>query len=154
MPSRVPRPQGHEPLDLRVAAAFVVLTLVLVAPGLVHALTPTDEQGLQDAASTLESQAREAVALIEHRSGTTDPAFAAELQDLAGEAEEMRSDLLRQAVTPDAMSKRDQLADAASQVADATDDASLAAADRARLDQDRGKLETVIQTLHELGGGS
>jgi hypothetical protein len=154
MTSRLPRPQGAEPVDLRVAAAFVVLTLVLVAPGLVHALTPTDDQGLQDAASTLESQAREAVALIDHRSGTTDPAFAAELQDLAGQAEEMRSDLQRQAIAPGAESKRNQLADAASQVADATDDASLAGGDRSRLDQDRAKLETVIQTLHELGGGS
>jgi hypothetical protein len=154
MPSHLPRLPSAEPLDLRVAAAFVVLTLALVAPGIGRALSPVDEQGLQDAASTLESQAREAVALIEHRGGTTDPAFAAELQDLAGEAEEARSDLLRQAVAPDAVSKRDQLADAASQVADATDDASLAVGDASRLDQDRGKLETVIQTLHELGGGS
>jgi hypothetical protein len=154
MSSRLPRIQSAEPLDLRVAAAFVVLTLGLVAPGLAHALSPTDDQGLQDAASTLESQAREAVALIEHRSGTTDPAFAAELQDLGGQADEMRGDLLRQVVAPGAESKRNQLADAASQVADATDDASLAAGDRSRLDQDRGKLEAVIQTLHELGGGS
>jgi hypothetical protein len=150
----VPRLKGAEPLDLRVAAGFVVLTLALVAPGLAHALAPTDEQGLQDAASTLESQAREAVALIDHRSGTTDPAFAAELQDLAGAADEMRSDLQRQAVEPGAASKRNELADAASQVADATDDASLAAGDPSRLDQDRGKLETVIRTLHELAGGS
>jgi hypothetical protein len=154
MSSRLPRTESAEPLDLRVAAAFVVLTLALVAPGLVHALTPTDEQGLKDAASTLESQARQAVALIDHRSGTTDAAFAAELQDLAGEAEEMRSDLLRQAVAPGAEKKRDQLADAASEVSDATDDASLAAGDGSRLDQDRDKLETVIQTLDELAGGS
>jgi hypothetical protein len=154
MSSRLPRTESAEPLDLRVAAAFVVLTLALVAPGLVHALTPTDEQGLKDAASTLESQARQAVALIDHRSGTTDAAFAAELQDLAGEAEEMRSDLLRQAVAPGAEKKRDQLADAASEVSDATDDASLAAGDGSRLDQDRDKLQTVIQTLDELAGGS
>jgi hypothetical protein len=154
MPARLPRLPSAEPLDLRVATAFIVLTLALVAPGLVHALTPTDDQALHDAASTLESHAREAVALIDHRDDMTEVAFAAELQDLGGAAEEARSDLLRQAVEPAAESRRNQLADAASQVVDAADDASLAAGDRSRLDQDRGKLETVIQTLHELGGGS
>jgi hypothetical protein len=143
-----------EPLDLRVAAAFIVLTLALVAPGIVHALTPTDDQGLQDAASTLESQAREAVALIDRRGGMTDVAFAAELRDLGGAAEEARSDLLRHAVEPAAELKRNQLADAASQLADATDDASLAGTDRSRLDRDRAALEALIATLHELGGSS
>jgi hypothetical protein len=154
MPPRLPRLPNVEPLDLRVAAAFVVLTLALVAPGIVHALTPTNDQGLQDVASTLESQAREAVALIDRRDHMTEVAFAAELQDLGGAADEARGDLLRQAVEPAAESKRNQLADAASQLADAADDASLAAADRSRLDRDRAALETLIQALHELGGGS
>src|SRR5215210_3251570 len=136
MSSRLPRLPTGEPLDLRVATAFIVLTLALVAPGIAHALSPTDDQGLRDAASTLESQAREAVALIERRDSITDVTFAAELRDLGGAAEEARSDLLRQSVEPAAESKRNELANAASQLADATDDASLAAGDRSRLDQD------------------
>jgi hypothetical protein len=154
MPARLPRLPSAEPLDLRVAAAFIVLTLGLVAPGIVHALTPTDDEGLQDAASTLESQAREAVALIDRRDHMTDVAFEAELQDLGGAANEARGDLLRRAVEPAAESKRNQLADAASQLADAADDASLAAADRSRLDRDRAALDSLIGTLHGLGGGS
>jgi hypothetical protein len=154
MPARLPRLPSAEPLDLRVAAAFIVLTLALVAPGIVHALTPTDDQGLQDAASTLESQARETVALIDRRDTMTDVAFAAELQDLGGAADEARSDLLRQAIEPAAESKRNRLADAASQLADAADDASLAGMDRSRLDRDRAALEALIQTLHGLGSGS
>jgi hypothetical protein len=154
MPSHLPRLPNAEPLDLRVAAAFVLLTLVLVVPGIARALTPTDEERLQDAASMLESHAREAVALIERRDGMTDITFAAELQDLGSAAEQAHSDLLRHDVEPAVESKRNQVAHAASQLADAADDASLAGTDRSRLDRDRAALETLIQTLHELGGGS
>ena len=154
MPSRLPRIPSAEPLDLRIAAAFIVLTLALVAPGIVHALTPADDQGVQDVASTLESQAREAVALIDRGDRMTQQAFAAELQDLGGAAEEARSNLLRQAVDPGAESRRNQVADAAGRLRDATEDASLAASDRSRIDRDRAALDTLIQGLHQLAGGS
>jgi hypothetical protein len=153
MPSRLPRLPSGEPIDLRIAAAVVVLTLALAAPGIAHALGPVDDQGLDDAASTLESQAREAMALIDHRDGTTDLAFSAELQDLAGAADEARTSLLHQAVRPDAVAKRDQLADVAARLVDAADDASLALGDRQRLTRDRAALAGAAQALHELRGG-
>jgi hypothetical protein len=154
MPSRLPHIQNAEPLDLRVAAVFIVLTLVLFAPGIAHALSPADMQDTRDAASVLESQGREALALIAHREGTTDLAFSAELEDLAGTAQEVRDDLLREAVESTAAASRDKVADLAGQLADAVDDASLAVGDRARLERDRATLEGLVQSLHGLGTGS
>jgi hypothetical protein len=152
MPSRLPRLPSGEPIDLRITAAVAVLTLALAAPGIAHALAPVDDQGLDDAASTLESQAREAVALIDHRDGTTDLAFSAELQDLAGAADEARSSLLHQAVQPNAVARRDQLAEVAARLTVAAGDASLGLADRARLTRDRAALEAVVQALHDMTG--
>jgi hypothetical protein len=152
--NRLPRLRGAEPLDLRIVAVFVVLTLALVAPGIAHALSPLDEQGVQDAASGLESSAREAVALIDHRDATTALTFSAELQDLAGEAQAARDDLRHQAVEPGAAQQRDQLADIAGTFADAAADASLAIDDRARLAKSRSALQKVVDDLQRLGGGS
>jgi hypothetical protein len=154
MPSRLPQIQNAEPVDLRIAAVFVLLTLALVAPGIAHALSPADDQDTRDAASALESQGREALALIGHRDGTTDLAFSAELEDLAGTAQEIRDDLLREAVESTAAPARDKVADLAGQLADAADDASLAVGDRGRLDRDRATLEQVVQALHGVGTGS
>jgi hypothetical protein len=153
MPSRLPRFPSAEPVDLRIAAVFVVLTLALVAPGLVRALAPADDHAVQDAASSLESQAREAVTFIDHRAEMTDAAFGAELQDLAGSANDARSDLLRQPIDPSAEAKRKGVADAASRFAAAADDASLAAHDAERLARDRATLESVIQALHQVTAG-
>jgi hypothetical protein len=154
MPSRVPPLPGSEPLDLRIAGAFLVLVVVLVAPGIARGLSPVDGDGLEDAASTLESQAREALALIERREATTDLAFSAELQDLGGAAEETRSSLLHQAVDPGVTSNRDEIATAAGKLADAAADASVAGHDRMRLDRDRATLQGLIEALHRLVGNS
>jgi hypothetical protein len=154
MPSRLPRLPTAEPLDRRIPAVFVVLTLALLAPGIVHALSPADDQDIKDAARTLESQAREAIAYIQQRNGTTDLAFSAELEDLAGTAQEIRDDLRREAVESSVTAARDRVAAAAGQLADAADDASIGVGDRARLDRDRATLEQLVQQLHDLGGGS
>src|SRR2546423_2366584 len=154
MPSRLPRLPSAETVDRRIPAVFVVLTLALLAPGIVHALSPADEQDLKDAARALESQGREATAYIEHRDGTTDLAFSAELEDLAGTAREIQDDLLREAVEPRAAAARDKVAAAAGQLADAADDASVGVGDRARLDRDRATLVQLAQVLHDLGSGS
>src|SRR5436189_275230 len=50
MPSRLPRLPTAEPVDRRVPAVFVVLTLALLAPGIVHALSPGDARGARPAA--------------------------------------------------------------------------------------------------------
>jgi hypothetical protein len=154
MSSRLPHLPTAEPIDRRIPAVFIVLTLALLAPGIAHALSPADEQDLKDAARALESQGREAIAYIEHRDGTTDLAFSAELEDLAGTAREIQDDLLREAVQPAAATPRDSVATAAGQLADAADDASVGVGDRARLARDRATLERVVQVLHDLGNGS
>ena len=151
MPSRLPQLPTAEDVDLRVAAVFVVVTLALMAPGIVHALSPADDQDVKDAASTLESQGREALALMAHRDGTTDLAFSAELEDLAATAQEIRDDLLREAVQPAAAGSRDKVADLAGQLAAAADDASLAVGDRQRLDRDQATVDGLVTALHALG---
>jgi DNA-binding LacI/PurR family transcriptional regulator len=154
MPSRLPHLPSAEPVDRRIPVVFVVLTLALLAPGIVHALTPADEQDIRDAARALESQGREAIAYIEHRPGTTDLAFSAELEDLAGTAQEIHDDLVREAVDPMAADARDRVAAAAGQLSDAADDASVGVGDPARLDRDRATLEQLVQVLHDLGAES
>jgi hypothetical protein len=151
---RLPHVPGTEPLDLRVAAVYVVLILALVAPGVANLLSPLDDTSLGDAASSLESHARSGIALIDHRRAATDAMFGAELQDVASAADETRSGLLRQAVATGVAKKRDDLADAASSLSDALDDASRAGEDQQRLQKDRSTLETVAQKLKALGSGS
>src|SRR4051812_35104796 len=119
-----------------------------------NALSPVDNDALKDAASTLQSQAREAIALIERRDRTSPLTFSAELQDLGGEADEISSDILHEAVQPDVEAQRDRLADAAAAVADAADEASLAVDDPARLDKARGELQKLVDELDRIGGGS
>jgi hypothetical protein len=153
MPSRVPRLPNTEPIDLRIAAVFVAVTVALMVPGVIHALSSLDTESLQDAASTLESQAREAIALVERRDQLTTRMFSAELQDLGGAAQGIRDDILREAVEPAEQQQRDRLADAAGKLADAADDASIGVDDRGRLDRDRASIEQLIPTFHELAGG-
>jgi hypothetical protein len=153
MPSRAPRLPNTEPIDPRILAVFVALTVALIVPGVIRGLSPLTSDSLQDAASTLESQAREAIALVEHRDRLTTQMFSAELQDLGGAAQEIRDDILREAVEPAVQQQRDRLAEAAGKLADAADDASIAVDDRGHLDRDRASIEQLIPTFHELAGG-
>jgi hypothetical protein len=154
MPSRLPGLPSAEPLDLRIALVFVALTVVLVAPGVMNGLSPLGDAALKDAASTLQSQAREAVAVIERRDRVSALAFSAELQDLGNAAQEIRADLLREAVDASLRSQRDRVAESARQIGDAADDASVAADDRAQLDRDRVTLGKLVRDLDNIGGGS
>src|SRR3954447_12295991 len=92
---RLPNIAGVEQLDLRVAAVFAVLMVVLVAPSIPPVVSPVDSQALRDVASSLDSDARETVQIIGTRDRTTPIVFSSELTDIAASADEVHAGLLR-----------------------------------------------------------
>ena len=134
-------------------AAFAAVTLLLVLPAIVNALTPADRQALADAATSLEMGGREALQIIDSRSRLTPILYAAELDDVAAAADDVRAQLEREAIDPAVAGERDQVVSAASDLSNAIDAASLAADDDAATAADRARIARLVATLSQLGSG-
>jgi hypothetical protein len=143
----------RERIDLRVVAAFAAVTFLLVLPAIVNALTPADEQALEDTATSLEMGGREALEIVDLRSRLTPVLYAAELEDVAAQADDVRGQLEREPIEARSGGERDDLVTVASALADAVDDASLAVDDDAARAADRQRIARLVATLARLGSG-
>jgi len=150
----LPSLPNSEPLDKRIAVPFLVLAIVLVAPGVPQVFSPTDKVTLRDTVSELQSQVREATVLIDQRDATTRLYFASELDDLGASADETRDELREQPYEPSVADTRSTVIDALDRFSTAADDAAVSFDQRARLAEVRSKLEEISKTLATLPGGS
>lgn len=145
--------KGIEPLDLRMMTVFAAITLALVLPAIVNALTPADEQSIRDAADALAMRGRQALAIADARPRLTPLLYKAELEDVAADAVATGHQLEREAIVPSASVDRATVVRAAAELAGAVDDASLAVDDDAMRTLDRARIAAAVARLAGMGSG-
>src|SRR4051794_7223763 len=149
---RVPKSPAAQPLDLRIVIVFGALVVGLVAPSVPPVLSPLDGVELHHIAGSLDSDAREAVAVIGTRGHTTPIAFASELTDIGASADEVSGQLLRTPAASGSEGLRTRLEDAATSLADAVDQASVAYDDPGRLETSGASVAKVRAALDAISG--
>src|SRR4051812_7383390 len=151
MTALLPPLPGSEPFDRRVGAAFLAVTLVLIAPSLVGVVAPYDQQALGDVRDDLASQARQVLATVDAEDRATEPYFSAAIQDIGERAAGIHDELVRRAAVADASSTRDSLAQLADDLSTEADQLSLAYGDDAALAAGRSRVEAIANELQALG---
>ena len=140
-------------LDWRVLAGFAAGSVVLIAPAIVNALTPADEQALNDAASSLGIAGRQALAIVDARARLTPVMYEVELQDIAARAADTRQQLERQSIGPGLDVERTELVAAAAELSAAVDAASLVVDDTRSRTSDRDRIAAAVARLAGMGSG-
>jgi hypothetical protein len=147
MTALLPPLPGSEPLDRRVGAAFLALTVVLIVPSLVGVFAPYDQQALGDVRDDLASQARQVLATVDAQDHTTERYFSAAIQDVGERARGIHDELVRRTAVTDASSMRDSLAQLADDLSAEADQLSLAYGDDAALAAGRSRVEAIAIEL-------
>jgi hypothetical protein len=147
----LPRLPGSEPLDRRIAAAFLVLGLALLAPSLPGVFEPTDQDALANTRDTLESEVRQVLTTIDARPRTTEMYFRTAIEDLGDRAEGIHGELAHRDVQPQAARLRDTLAKVADDLASVAEELTTAYGDDAAIAEDRSRVEDLRTQLESLG---
>ncbi len=145
---------GSEPLDKRVAAAFLVVTLALIAPSIPGFFKPTDRQDLADAADELRSDVRQLVTTIDSRSTVTEPYFRTAIGDIGERVAGVHEDLIHRPVDAGARVLRDQLATAADELAAAADALTPAYDDAVTVAKERAAIQTIGKWIDAAAGAA
>ncbi len=149
---RLPSLPNAEPLDLRVAGVFVLLTLALVSPAVPPIFGRTGRQDLADIASQLQSEVREASRLIHDRDRVTELYFSSELADLGIKAEDTRGQIVERPYEPAVAADRTRILAAADELSSTARDAADAYDEPAVLTDAATKLTKLDGELGALAG--
>jgi hypothetical protein len=147
----LPRLPGSEPLDRRIAIVFLVLTAALLAPSVPGIFEPTDAGALKNAASALDSSARQLLTTIDARDRLTEPYYRAAIDDIGDRVAGIRDEVVHRPVAPDASALKSTVADAADKLAIAADALTVAFDNPSQRTEQRATVADLEQKLKGIG---